>query len=606
MNNNKKKQNFKLDLDNLRLVSDDNKYSPDKTYGIIYARVSTEDQAKHWHGIESQIQMCQQRALNNNVEVVKIFKDEWISGAKLERKGLSDALNFLEKENKKWVKIKYFITTEASRISRSENLIDTLEVDQKIKSTGAKIIYTMHPTDTTTDEGKFIQNFQYLVASYERTKIKARTMNWIKSKILQGYYPWPDAPLWYKKDYVKIGWKDQKILLIKEPEATYLKQALEMFANWQLEYKKDIIDYLNSKWIKHHGKKLYRSFTDYLLNYKKVLFYAGYITRPEQGVEELIEGQHEALIDLPTAKRILERVQNKRKQDNKSFFHHKKDNDFIFKWFLHCPFCWEPMSWAYSTNRKKEKFGYYYCYNPKCPNKKKWIRAEHLEECFGKFLQNIQLKDEIREVYKLILKDLWKDKEKLLAKRSVEKKLELKKIDEEIKSIEEKITVLTNINLINKLEQRWAELEEEKKLIEQELENKELLEISWKNLIKQAQVMFYRPAEIWELWNRSIQKLLIKLIAGKIYAIPADKKKIENLIENSLILSEEQKKALAELTTGSTDAKLGNVCKVLFRTEPNHSLELLFKGIWDSKSTETRGAGLEPATSWFRARRSTS
>jgi len=45
----------------------------------------------------------------------------------------------------------------------------------------------------------------------------------------------------------------------------------------------------------------------------------------------LIEGQHEALIDLPTAKRILERVQNKRKQDNKSFFHHKKDNDFIFK-----------------------------------------------------------------------------------------------------------------------------------------------------------------------------------------------------------------------------------------------------------------------------------
>jgi len=122
-----------------------------------------------------------------------------------------------------------------------------------------------------------------------------------------------------------------------------------------------------------------------------------------------------------------------------------------------------------------------------------------LEECFGKFLQNIQLKDEIREVYKLILKDLWKDKEKLLAKRSVEKKLELKKIDEEIKSIEEKITVLTNINLINKLEQRWAELEEEKKLIEQELENKELLEISWKNLIKQAQVMFYRPAEIWEL-----------------------------------------------------------------------------------------------------------
>ena len=591
MNNTKNKSNFKLDLENKKVISTQDNYSPDKTYWIIYARVSTDEQAKHWHWIESQIQMCKQRALNNNVEIVKIFKDEWISGAKLDREGLSQALNFLEKENKKFPKIKYFITTEASRISRSENLIDTLEVDQKIKSTWASIIYTMHPTYTTTDEWKFIQNFQYLVASYERSKIKQRNINWIKSKLLQWYYPWPDVPLWYKKDFVKIWWKDQKILLLKEPDATFVKQALEMFANWTFEYKKDVIDYLNWKWVKRNWKKLHKSLMESIFNYKKILFYAWYLTWPEYGLTEIIEGQHEALIDLTTAKRILDRVQKtKRKQDNKSLFKENKDEDFIFKWFLYCPFCGEPMSAAYSKNRKWEKFGYYYCYNPKCPNKKKWIRAEYLNECFASFLQHIQLKDEIFEAYKLILKDLWKDKEKILIKRSVEKKFELKKIEEEIKSIEEKITVLTNLSLINKLEQRWAELEEEKKQIQQELENKELLEINWKNLIQQAQVMFYKPADIWALEDKNIQRLIIKLIAWKVFAIPNNEKKIQNLIENSLILSEEQKKALAEIITSSTDLDGVSFCKVLFRTEPNHTLELLFKPLGGGIQTGIKGA----------------
>jgi hypothetical protein len=42
------------------------------------------------------------------------------------------------------------------------------------------------------------------------------------------------------------------------------------------------------------------------------------------------------------------------------------------------------------------------------------------------------MKDSVWKVYKLILKDLWKDKEKLLHKRWIEKNYELKKIEEEI------------------------------------------------------------------------------------------------------------------------------------------------------------------------------
>ena len=582
MNNNNDIKKIKLDLEN-KLVSIKDESSQENK-AIIYARVSTEEQAKHWHGIESQIQMCKQYTENNNIEIAKIFTDKWISWSKLNRKGLQDAISYIKKN-----KIKYFITTEASRISRSENLIDTLEVDKKIKETGAQIIYTMQPSDESTDEWKFMKNFQYLVASYERSKIKQRSINWIKSKLLQWYYPRPDTPLWYKKEFIKIWWKDQKILLVQEPAFSYVKEALEMFANWTFEYKKDVIDYLNSKWVRRNWKRLYKSLQDSILNYKKILFYAEYLTWPEYGITELIEWQHEAMIDLVTAKKILDRLdKRKRKNDNKSFFNNKEE-DFVFKWFVYCPFCGEKMSAAYSTNRKGKKYWYYYCYNKNCINKWKWIKDNYLEKCFWEYLKTIQMKESVWKVYKLILKDLWKDKEKLLHKRWTEKHYELVKIDEEINNIEEKITVLTNSKLIEKLEQKWAELEEYKKELQIELENKDILEIKWKNLIKQAEVIFYRPSEIWNLENKNIKKFIIKIIWWKIFALSNKKWWQENLLNNSIILTKEQKKALEELSKSSTDQNLIHCDKVVLRTDTDNRSKLLFSYIWGDIKTENKG-----------------
>jgi hypothetical protein len=48
----------------------------------------------------------------------------------------------LQQQNSKNIKIKYFLCTEISRISRSEDIRGTIEMKKKIESTGVSIITT--------------------------------------------------------------------------------------------------------------------------------------------------------------------------------------------------------------------------------------------------------------------------------------------------------------------------------------------------------------------------------------------------------------------------------------------------------------------------------
>ncbi|MES2387816.1 MAG: recombinase family protein [Bacteroidota bacterium] len=106
-----------------------------KPYGIIYARVSDPKQVEQGDGIESQIDNAERYAERNNITVLKIFTDEAKTGAKLTREGLLAALAYIKQENRRFPKIGYFLCSEISRLSRSENIGDTTEMVNKISAT---------------------------------------------------------------------------------------------------------------------------------------------------------------------------------------------------------------------------------------------------------------------------------------------------------------------------------------------------------------------------------------------------------------------------------------------------------------------------------------
>jgi DNA invertase Pin-like site-specific DNA recombinase len=103
----------------------------------------------------------------------------------LDREGLMNAIKFLEKENKQYTKITHFLCSEVSRIARPEEVSEGAALLSRIESTGVKIITTLEHRDTSTDEGKLMDDIKLSIARYERKKIMKRAKNGMVSIALQ-------------------------------------------------------------------------------------------------------------------------------------------------------------------------------------------------------------------------------------------------------------------------------------------------------------------------------------------------------------------------------------------------------------------------------------
>lgn len=518
-------QSFKffsdVDFENWKIVLND--FENLKKLWISYARVSTEEQAKKGFGIDSQISTNCIFAENENIKIIKEFKDEGISGGKLNRKWINDALNFARKRNENLEnkqKLQYLIVTESSRISRSDSLLETLQLINKIqKETGLEILYSTQNNDKSTPEAEMYQNLNYVFASLSRSLTRTRNINTNKSKM----YKWkrPRAvPLWYLPKYLNQDWERKNRILIKNEEtAPIIKQALELFANGTFDYKYDIIWFLNKNNIETIRKKqVHKSYLDRLLSFNKIMFYAGFLVRPERGINDFIKGEHEPLIDLETAKKILWKLEKKTRKKTKSLSLYKQNKEiFPFKGFLYCPCCDSVMSAGVTTNRKKKEYWYYYCFNEKCDFYKKSFNSEKLEELFIKYLSKFKLKNHFKEIVDLMLLKKQISNENRARENLKNVNERKKELENEMEKLEEKILNIKSEKLQEKFEEQWSILNEEKENLEQKLDWKQLFEKSHKELKEKISLLFSDPGFLFKNSSYESKRILIKLFAPKCF-----------------------------------------------------------------------------------------
>src|SRR5947209_20116240 len=70
--------------------------APPMTKALIYCRVSSDRQVKEGHGLDGQEVRCRRFAEERGYEVVRVFRDEGVSGGVVERAGMQDMLDFLD------------------------------------------------------------------------------------------------------------------------------------------------------------------------------------------------------------------------------------------------------------------------------------------------------------------------------------------------------------------------------------------------------------------------------------------------------------------------------------------------------------------------------
>src|SRR5438132_144079 len=142
----------------------------------LYVRVSTDSQT-----VENQIRELRQVAQRRGWEVVEVYNDAGISGAK-GRNGRPGLDTMLKDASRR--KFDVAMAWAIDRLGRS--LIDLLNMIQQLEACGVDLYLDQQAIDTTTPMGKLVFQVTGAFAEFERSMIRQRVKLGLKRAIAKG------------------------------------------------------------------------------------------------------------------------------------------------------------------------------------------------------------------------------------------------------------------------------------------------------------------------------------------------------------------------------------------------------------------------------------
>lgn len=147
----------------------------------IYIRVSTEEQARHGFSLSEQSESCRSRALEIGALEVLEYSDEGVSGASLDRPGLS-ALRDAARSGQ----FNCLVIRDPDRLSR--RLAHQLLLSEEFEKCGVRLEFLDFDWKDTP-EGRLFYSIKGAVAEYEREKIRERMTRGKRQKAKLGGIP---------------------------------------------------------------------------------------------------------------------------------------------------------------------------------------------------------------------------------------------------------------------------------------------------------------------------------------------------------------------------------------------------------------------------------
>ena len=498
--------------------TDEERFWTNKLNAVIYVRVSSEGQVNQWHGLESQETVCRERCQRQQgleVDVVRVFREEGVSWKNMDRKAMNEAIRFLEKENKKYTKIHYFVVTDADRIARPDDIAEAFTLEQSIESVWVKIITVNNRRDVETDEGKFLHTIQYAIAGLERRKILRRTMNGRLSSLKNGWRPFPKPPLGFRRE--KSADNNGYIDLIDEIKWPVIKEGLELYAYSPMFSKAQLHRYRAEKWIlpnpsskKLHFSMIEKTFQDY-----RLYFYAGYIYYPERGIDVPFKWKHKALVSLDTVEKIMEKEANKIKKVRSSNLNVDKELHVLHK-MITCIGCGRKLG-CYASRWNGGVYYYYTCNNKYCSDRVA-VRKDVIEKQFEEFIETMKLPKQLFDTLKSYILEERKENKQKKSNSLPKMQWQLLSIKSKMEKIEEKILSVSNEWLTKKMEQEWSALETLQDDLIRSMKNQKDDEDNIEQILSQTECIFTKPAEMWRNSNFEIRQLLFMVwFAGVLY-----------------------------------------------------------------------------------------
>lgn len=466
------------------------------TQAVIYCRVSSERQAKEGDGVRSQEQRCRSYAQMMGYELLKVFTDDGISGALIDRPGIQNLLAFLRTRPSETV----VVVDDISRIAR--DVMAHFQLKAAIRASGGRVespSFTFG--ESASDE--LLETIMAATAQYGRKGNREQVLNRMRSRLEQGYWTFP-PPLGYHFEKHPLH---KKILVPTEAARTILGPALEDFASGRLQTRRELGLHLQEKGFFADARPVsLKVLEDRMWRMMGLLpLYAGQLEYRDWKIDRR-PAQHEAILSPLGLARIEERLY----RGDRPIGMDRNDKNALFplRNFLRCSVCGRPLTGSMA----KGKYPRYQCYYQRCPKYGKSFGADQkVEPAFRALLQSVTPTPELIELLTLRLPDTWSKSIGEREKEMTALRQELMTIQREIQGYVRRLGRASD-SLADEIEKQveelqGRELEVRRRLLEAQ-ESAPNIGEAW----KAVSTYFEHPFELWENGSDKQKKALLRMV----------------------------------------------------------------------------------------------
>ncbi|NCN59122.1 hypothetical protein COW99_03770 [Candidatus Roizmanbacteria bacterium CG22_combo_CG10-13_8_21_14_all_38_20] len=341
---------------------------------VIYARVSTTEQAEKGKSIETQLKIAKKWAKDNDYKVISLYVDEGKSATNLNRPALQDLLTKCRDDKS----IDAVLIQDTDRLAR--NTLDHLTIKAILKKVDVEIISISQPMIDSSPEGNLIDTILASVNAFQSQITGRKTSKVLEEKAKLGWYPGGLPPLGYKnvENPKPTCSLDRKIITIDEPTASYIKQVFQEYSTGNHNIT-NLTEWLRNKGVKSvTGVTLHKS---RLADYFREPFYIGKF----RWGKKLYQGKHKPLISESLFKLVGQVLDAHNQNASRT-----RKHNFLLRGFLYCPEC-DNRLWAEYHNKQNKLYGFYYCYHCR---PREYTDMLKLEQAVEKLFTKIELSKE--------------------------------------------------------------------------------------------------------------------------------------------------------------------------------------------------------------------
>jgi len=342
---------------------------------VIYARVSSKEQADEGFSIPAQLKLLRQYAAENGFEVAREFTD--VETAKRTgRVGFDEMVQYLRRAKGRPI----LLVEKTDRLYRNLRdwvTLDEIDVEIHLVKDGSVLSEDSRSTE------KFMHGIKVLMAKNYVDNLSEETSKGMQEKAEQGTYPsW--APLGYEN--VTVG--DQRKVVPHPQKAPIVRRMFEWYAAGDCSLEEVRRRAIEAGLTGRRGQAPSKSTVASTLHN---VFYTGRFVWKDR----LYDGDHEPLISWD----LYERAQASFKKDGKPS--RRQSHSFAYAGMLTCAHC----GYAVTAELKKGKYVYYHCTGGRGACDRPYIREERLEELFGEIVQAVVISPETVEWMRSVLRE---------------------------------------------------------------------------------------------------------------------------------------------------------------------------------------------------------